>query len=151
MGLREDLVSITNRPYQPVFSARLNTPYEKKRALEKSRPQTCPKLAGTSFANTQLTSRATTAVTHKSRVKQPSASKTESIKLNETIDRVRNEIDDEFDNVSTVSTNISLFSMESSKTLVNSRSYGNFKYLSYFERYMNRRAAVKIPPNFMPK
>lgn len=159
MGLREDLLSITNRPYQPVFTARLNTPSREKRSkhlgLERARPQTCPKPNTTSLAcSTQpTTSRATTAIlmtTYKpvaSRGASASTRKNTFLKPNDTLDNK----DDGFDNVSEVSTNISLLSMESNKTLPELKSYGSFKYFSHFERYMNRRAIVKIPSHLMPK
>jgi len=137
-----------------LFQGKLNTPYEKRRELERSRPQTCPKPL--SVSNSQLASRATTALVHK-QPQQPqphhhsqlnlsltSARKNDLVKLKEA------SVDD-FDKVSVCSTNISLFSMESSKTLPEAKSYGNFKYFSYFERYMNRRAIVKIPTHLMPK
>lgn len=47
------------------------------------------------------------------------------------------------------SINLSLLSLNSDEFIVNREKYGKFKYSSYFERYMNRRAAVKI--KFMPK
>lgn len=47
------------------------------------------------------------------------------------------------------SINLSLLSLNSDEFIVNREKYGKFKYSSYFERYMNRRAAVKI--QFMPK
>jgi hypothetical protein len=114
--------------------------------LDRARPQTCPKPM--SVSNTQLTSRATTAVTQKqhytSQLSLTSTKKIDLIKLNETSC-------DDFDKVSVCTTNISLLSIESKKTLPEIKSYGNFKYFSYFERYMNRRMAVKIPTHLMPK
>lgn len=47
------------------------------------------------------------------------------------------------------SINLSLLSLNSDEFVVNREKYGKFKYSSYFERYMNRRALVKI--QFMPK
>lgn len=49
------------------------------------------------------------------------------------------------------SINLSLFSLESVEYVSNREKYGRFNYSSYFERYMNRKAIVKIPQNLMPK
>lgn len=49
------------------------------------------------------------------------------------------------------SINLSLFSLESVEYVSNREKYGKFNYSSYFERYMNRKAIVKIPQNLMPK
>lgn len=48
-------------------------------------------------------------------------------------------------------TNISLLTLNSDETLPPKKSYGNFQYFSYFERYMNRRSPVKIPSYLLPK
>ena len=55
------------------------------------------------------------------------------------------------DDASETSTNISLLSLESKELLPQRKSYGNFNYVSFFEKYMNRRSKYKLSPHLMPK
>jgi len=49
------------------------------------------------------------------------------------------------------STNISLLSLDSNKSLPLFKKYGNFKYYTYYEKFMNIRSKVKIPRDLMPE
>ena len=60
-------------------------------------------------------------------------------------------LDIELDTESEASTNLSLFSINSERTLPKMKKYNMFNYRSYFERYLNRKAVVKIPSNLLPK
>ena len=157
MSLREELISISNKPYQPIFSGKLNTAYEKKRESDRTRPQTCPKVLNgttntttTSVANTQFTSRATTATGFRHNTPQHTHNAHMSSRRNDFLKQATQQ-NAEYEQDSLDGTNISLFSTESDRTLPVMKSYGNFDYFSYFERYMNRRAVVKIPINYLPK
>jgi hypothetical protein len=61
--------------------------------------------------------------------------------------KFNNEEEDEDDNM----TNITLLSVNSYETIRPKRLYGKFQTFSLFERYMNRRAKIKLQPHMNPK
>ena len=68
-------------------------------------------------------------------------------RLSEVSDRATRHLD----KMSVVSTNLSLLSLESDQTLPFFKTYGQFDYFSYFEKYMNIRSKFKIPKELMPE
>ncbi len=158
MSLKERLASVENRSYQPVFTANLNfnkyltEHIEKQKKTRVADKQQRPKTAlSKSIDLNQKTSRGTSRLSTNSRP-LTSLANNKSVSFKKPNDhKSANDEEDIYEHVSETSTNLSMFSLaQSDHTLPKMKKYNQFNYRSYFERYMNRRAVVKIPTYNMP-
>jgi hypothetical protein len=159
-SLKDKLASVENRPFQPIFTGNLNfnkylneyMEKQMKARVEKQRPKT----ALSKSLNPSIPSRNTSRLSGGSRplTAGTSGNKSSSETKNVTFKKLNNKSENEDEveeNASQASTNLSMFSLaQTDHTLPKMKKYNQFNYRSFFERYLNRRAAVKIPSYNMP-
>ncbi|CAF0887739.1 unnamed protein product [Brachionus calyciflorus] len=153
MSLLEDLLLLKPKPYQPLYSGKINpifkTAHLPAEKLRNNRPKTSVTISNVSpdLAPSPLrpfSSSNNLSTFRNSNAKAPVG--TSSL----AIQRAQNENDDSENE----SINISLLNVDSETNFdINNhrKEYGQFSYFSYFERYMNRIAKRKIPSYLLPR